>query len=158
ESLGRHVALKVLTSPGLLSPTQLQRFEREARAAARLHHTNIVPVYGVGEAEGVHYYAMQFIHGQSADGGLHELRRLRQARAGPAGEPTTTVTPSDSEHKPGAPAKDSPSTAAPPSSGVSELSGRSDAEYFRSVARIGAQAAEALAHAHTQGVLHRDIK
>jgi WD40 repeat protein/serine/threonine protein kinase len=158
ESLGRHVALKVLTSPGLLSPTQLQRFEREARAAARLHHTNIVPVYGVGEADGVHYYAMQFIQGRSADGVLQELRRLRQVPASPAGEPTTTVTPSDAEHKPDTPAKDAPSSAATPSSGVSELSGRSDAEYFRSVARVGVQAAEALAHAHAQGVVHRDIK
>jgi tetratricopeptide (TPR) repeat protein/serine/threonine protein kinase len=166
ESLGRHVALKVLTSPGLLSPTQLQRFEREAKAAARLHHTNIVPVYGVGEADGVHYYAMQFIHGRSADIVLRELRQLRQiALGGPADEPTTTVTPSaDSEHEPDAPAKEdgdfslARQSYLPPSSGISELSGRSDAEYFRSVARVGVQAAEALAHAHTQGVLHRDIK
>src|SRR5262245_36698799 len=101
ESLGRHVALKVLTSPGLLSPTQLQRFEREARAAARLHHTNIVPVYGVGEADGVHYYAMQFIHGRSADGVLRELRQLRQvAMGGPADEPTTEATASADSAKP----------------------------------------------------------
>ena len=52
ESLGRHVALKVLPFHGLLSPTQLERFRREARAAARLHHTNIVPVFGVGEEAG----------------------------------------------------------------------------------------------------------
>src|SRR5262245_4370720 len=64
ESLGRHVALKVLSSHALLSPTQRERFRRESRAAARLHHTNIVPVFGVGEQEGVHFYAMQFIHGQ----------------------------------------------------------------------------------------------
>jgi eukaryotic-like serine/threonine-protein kinase len=48
----------------------LERFRREARAAARLHHTNIVPVFGVGESEGIRYYAMQFIHGQSLDGVL----------------------------------------------------------------------------------------
>ena len=51
ESLGRHVALKVLPTVGPMSPTQLERFRREARAAARLHHTNIVPVFGVGEHE-----------------------------------------------------------------------------------------------------------
>src|SRR4051794_20191795 len=63
ESLGRRVALKVLAASTVLEPKQLQRFHREAKAAARLHHTNIVPVFGVGECAGVHYYVMQFIQG-----------------------------------------------------------------------------------------------
>jgi len=46
ESLGRHVALKVLFHHRHLGPIQLIRFQREARAAALLHHTNIVPVFG----------------------------------------------------------------------------------------------------------------
>ena len=54
ESLGRHVALKVLLRHSRLDPRPTARFQREARAAARLHHTNIVPVYGVGEHDGVH--------------------------------------------------------------------------------------------------------
>src|SRR5262249_27360842 len=54
ESLGRHVALKVLPGHALLDPRQPARFHREARAAAKLHHTNIVPVFGVGEQEGLH--------------------------------------------------------------------------------------------------------
>lgn len=58
ESLGRHVALKVLPAGALLDPQKLARFRREARAAARLHHTNIVPVFGVGEENGIHYYVM----------------------------------------------------------------------------------------------------
>src|SRR5947199_9393221 len=64
ESLGRHVALKVLLTHTRLDPRQAARFQREARAAARLHHTNIVPVYGVGEQDGGHYYVMQYIPGQ----------------------------------------------------------------------------------------------
>src|SRR5437588_8182300 len=60
-SLGRHVAIKVLPPHALLDPRQLGRFRREARSAARLHHTNIVPVFGVGEQDGLHYYVMQFI-------------------------------------------------------------------------------------------------
>jgi WD40 repeat protein/serine/threonine protein kinase len=77
ESLGRHVALKVLPLHGLLNKGQLERFSREAKAAARLHHTNIVPVFGVGEDSGIHYYAMQFIQGQSLDKVLEDVRRLR---------------------------------------------------------------------------------
>ena len=67
QSLGRHVALKVLPSGELGGAAHLERFRREARAAARLHHTNIVPVFGVGEQGGVHYYAMQYIRGQGLD-------------------------------------------------------------------------------------------
>ncbi len=77
ESLGRHVALKILPTHSLLDTRQLQRFQREARAAARLHHTNIVPVFGVGVHEGLNYYAMQFIRGQGLDQLLHELKQIR---------------------------------------------------------------------------------
>ncbi len=77
ESLGRRVALKVLGAHGLRDPDQLLRFRREARAAAKLHHTNIVPVFGVGESEGMHYYVMQFIPGLGLDAVLRELRSLR---------------------------------------------------------------------------------
>jgi eukaryotic-like serine/threonine-protein kinase len=76
ESLGRHVALKILPLSGRLSSTEIQRFQLEARSAARLHHGNIVPVYGVGEHEGVHYYAMQFIAGHGLDAILDDLRGL----------------------------------------------------------------------------------
>ncbi len=79
-SLGRHVAIKVLPNHALLDPRQLGRFQREARSAARLHHTNIVPVFGVGEQGGLHYYVMQFIQGLGLDVVLSELRRLRQPR------------------------------------------------------------------------------
>lgn len=79
-SLGRHVAVKVLMAPHLADDGQKTRFEREARAAARLHHTNIVPVFGVGEHEGLPYYVMQFIQGLGLDEVLEELRRLRSER------------------------------------------------------------------------------
>jgi WD40 repeat protein/serine/threonine protein kinase len=79
-SLGRHVALKVLPQQLLPNLKQRQRFEREARAAAKLHHTNIVPVFGVGEEGGLHYYVMQHIHGLGLDAVLDELRRLRRAK------------------------------------------------------------------------------
>ena len=76
KSLGRHVAVKVLPKQSLLNPRQLQRFQREAQAAARLHHTNIVPVFGVGEHDGFHYIVMQFIAGVGLDEVIGELRRI----------------------------------------------------------------------------------
>ena len=74
ESLQRHVALKVLPPNALQDDTQVRRFHREAQTAARLHHTNIVPVFGVGEDEGLHYYVMQLIDGEPLDQVLHPGR------------------------------------------------------------------------------------
>lgn len=77
ESLGRWVALKVLPAHALLDANHVRRFEREAKAAAKLHHTNIVPVFGVGHDGDTHYYVMQFIRGQGLDDVLEDLRHLR---------------------------------------------------------------------------------
>ena len=62
--------------PGRARPPGLERFRREAKSAARLHHTNIVPVFEVGQEGEVAYYAMQFIQGQGLDQVIAELRRL----------------------------------------------------------------------------------
>lgn len=78
-SLGRRVALKVLPKQSLLDSSQRRRFDREAKAAARLHHTNIVPVFGVGEVDGLCYYVMQFIRGMGLDKVLDELKRINPA-------------------------------------------------------------------------------
>jgi WD40 repeat protein len=83
-SLGRRVALKVLPRQASGDRMVRERFRREARAAARLHHTNIVPVYEVGQDADVRFYAMQFILGQGLDAIITELRRLRdRMRSGP---------------------------------------------------------------------------
>ncbi len=84
-SLGRHVALKVLPRRTFANAQQRRRFAREARAAGRLHHTNIVPVFGVGEHDGLPYYVMQFIQGLGLDQVLDELKRLQGCGAPPAG-------------------------------------------------------------------------
>ncbi len=76
-SLGRHVALKVLPDQALKDAQQKRRFEREARAAAKLHHTNIVPVFGVGEHDGSPYYVMQYIQGLGLDAVIDELNHVR---------------------------------------------------------------------------------
>lgn len=70
--LGRRVALKVLRFGALCGPEAVDRFEREATTVARLHHTNIVPIFSVGAEHGVHYYAMQFIEGRTLADVAHD--------------------------------------------------------------------------------------
>jgi serine/threonine protein kinase/WD40 repeat protein len=180
-SLGRHVALKVLLAAALLDPKHLLRFEREAKAAARLHHTNIVPVYGVGEEGGLHYYVMQFIPGLALNEVLAELRRLRQGRAAPPAGRTVEASAAaralltgdfskEAQARGAGEERPSPAPQAceelSPSDSSVRLPGQAEGSaltdtgraYWQGVARIGIQVAEALAYAAGQGILHRDIK
>lgn len=74
ESLGRYVAVKAIHHIQMDSK-RLQRFQLESQAIARLHHTNIVPIFGVGEHEGQPYYAMQCIRGNGLDVLIDQWRR-----------------------------------------------------------------------------------
>lgn len=82
ESLGRHVALKVLSPATFNSPKSIRRFRREAETVARLHHTNIVPVFGVGDEKGLHYYVMQLIEGEPLNEVVTGLRNRSEGRTG----------------------------------------------------------------------------
>jgi WD40 repeat protein/tRNA A-37 threonylcarbamoyl transferase component Bud32 len=130
-SLVRRVALKVLPFAAAMDAKQLRRFKNEAQAAAQLHHTNIVPVYYVGCERGVHFYAMQYIEGRTLAEVIHERTA---SRASGAASPTAPIAGLTTEHS------------------------VSDPDFFRAVARLGVQAAEALDYAHQEGILHRDIK
>ncbi len=66
-SLSRRVAVKVLPPSAFAEAAQVERFQREAEIASRLHHANIVPIYGTGFDHGVHYYAMQRVDGGALD-------------------------------------------------------------------------------------------
>jgi len=160
-SLGRRVALKVLPFAAALDAKQLQRFKNEAQAAAHLHHQNIVPVYAVGCERGVHYYAMQFIDGQTVAALILELRQLagkddRGSRIEDREAMTTAQRPVPAK-QPDTREDHGPKAETSPRLSLSSIFDPRSC-FFRTVARLGVQTAQALEHAHSLGVVHRDIK
>lgn len=108
-SLGRDVALKLISAGHLATVESVQRFRQEAALAARLHHPNIVAVYQVGQHENQHYFAMRLVPGRQNIGSWAKGLVL------------------------------------PP------------AERMAAIATTMATVARAVAYAHEQGVVHRDL-
>ncbi len=173
--LGRRVALKVLPFTAALNPEHRQRFQIEAHAAAQLHHPHIVPIFGVGCENGIHYYAMQFIDGHSLAAIIRDLRSAEQGFLStgekPAKGASVDADEIDTHHqryprgrrvvgradqaREGNRLRDESSNddpvstlhdvfATPESNAILSGPARADGSFFRTVARMGIEAADAL--------------
>lgn len=129
-SLNRSVALKMMVGGTFVAPAAIQRFRYEAEAAASLDHPNIVPVYEVGEHEGMHYFSMKLIEGRGRTLADYRLR------PSPTAPNTKAMTKAKRPTRPG-------------SAALAQQ---------RRLAEFMAQAARAVHFAHERGIIHRDIK
>lgn len=148
ETLGRRVAIKVMTVGSISNTKHLERFHREAVSAASLHHTNIASVFGAGEDEGLHFYVMEFIDGQSLSQilksggiGLDETAHFQGDSLTPDSDLQTTAPTSRF---------DDALTV-----GKETITRKNR---YKWVAHTGQQIADALTYAHEKHILHRDIK
>jgi serine/threonine protein kinase/tetratricopeptide (TPR) repeat protein len=183
RSLQRVVALKVLSAQVSASRSAVLRFQREAQAAAQLHHSHIIPIYAQGEQDGFYFYAMELVDGRGLNTIIAEARdqagrttalsdpdetvALPRTEAG-AGSDADTVrlerqkhdqrVHADSRHASGASGDRDMSSgdSAITLNAVGEVD--SSEERFGYIARHVAAVADALEYAHRQGVIHRDIK
>jgi len=173
ESLGRPVALKLLTGMAARDATMIERFEREARAAAGLSHSGIVQVHGIGRENDLHFIAMELVDGASLAEHLRAFwvegdagptmpdpaapETVGSAEAADSGgqDDTFHVDMSSIGSSPsGSEADADPSTGSAADTRAQSLSGRR----LRPLVKLVLDAGHALHSAHEAGVLHRDVK
>ena len=173
RSLHRVVALKILDRQIASSRAAVTRFQREAQAAARLQHPHIVAIYAQGEDQGVHYYAMEFVDGESLHAVISRVRDRStgdtvsfdadetavMTRSGGANPLAETVALGGSriasdEHDTSISLSPVSKSPAPKSESIEHTGD----EHIRNVAQQMVTVADALHYAHENGIIHRDIK
>lgn len=177
DRLNRRVAVKVIRR-GRISPSARERFLREQMVLAQLHQTHIVPIHTAGEDGSLQYFAMPFIEGaalhhvvrsvleletsqpRSKTPSLGKLASMlasdssaREKSRSPAPGPSPQNDRSENDHEK---ADDEPLGSKTATRRAVRI--KLSQEYFRSVAQVMADAAEALHHAHAVNILHRDVK
>lgn len=142
ERLGRTVALKLIRPEHLYFPRARERFRRETEAVAKLQHPAIVSIYTVGEERGIPYFAMELVRGAT----LADILTMVETRASESlrGEDLRAAVLGGSGFEV---VEDNEATRR-----------LFDASWADACTRIVFRIADALAHAHSRGVLHRDIK
>jgi serine/threonine protein kinase len=137
-SLGRQVALKLVRPELLFFPGARERFRREVDAIARLDHPGIVPVFAVGEEHGLPYFAMALVEGCTLADLLSEVSGRDPASL--TGADFATALESRGIH---------------PERGPGSIF---EGSWTAGCLALVRETAEALAHAHSRGVVHRDVK
>jgi serine/threonine protein kinase/WD40 repeat protein len=135
ETLGRQVAVKIVRPEQLYFPGARVRFQREIEAIARLQHPGIVTIHSVGEENGVPYFSMDYVRGVPLSRLIANLSGNNPARLKERDLHAELAKQSDA---------DADSSA--------------DGSWIRVVISIVRDVADALEHAHVQGVIHRDVK
>lgn len=141
DPLAREVALKLIRPESVYFGGAKERFRREVEAVARLNHPGIVPIYTVGEEKGIPYFAMEYVEGIPLSEILTRLRERGDATR-LSGRDLAAILLCGEPDRPS----------------VIEAGDRLGPNWVQACVRLGLEIAEALAHAHARGVVHRDVK